>query len=55
MAFFQNPVVLSHEKTIYVWRRPDFSKTEAKIDILIDFKYKGTIPVGNTQLKAIDR
>lgn len=52
--FFENLVVLSHEKTIYVWRRPDFSKPEAKLDIFIDFKYKGTIPVGKTNLKAID-
>lgn len=52
--FFENPVTLSKGKNIYVWRRPDFSTEEAKLDIFIDFKYKGTIPVGKTQLKGID-
>lgn len=52
--FFENPVVLSHEKTIYVWRIFDFYKEEAKLDIFIDFKYKGSISVGKTRLKAID-
>lgn len=53
--FFENPVVLSHQNTVYVWKRPDFSKKDAFIDVFVNFKYKGTIPVKNWTLKAIDR
>lgn len=53
--FFENPVVVSHERTIYIWKKPDFSKEDAFIDIFFNFKYKGTISVKKWKLKAIDR
>ncbi len=53
--FFENPVVLSYKDTIYIWKRPDFSKEDSFLDIFINFKYHGTISVKNWKLKAIDR